>query len=156
MSKTQMRVAPTKLACPKCGEGEFAERASFKAATEALMGAPSVGVIVDLMNCKRCGFDLPTVRGRKRYVLIEDAKLAGFQNQLEDERKRSQLTEQQIEELGRRAKRMEVEIDRTRARGEISAMEERLAALESQTKAMEERKAKLGELVTLMASWVPQ
>ena len=156
MSKTQMRAASQKLACPKCGEADFAERASFKAASEALMGAPSVGVIVDLMNCKRCGFDLPTVRGRKRYVLVEDAKLAGLQNDLEGERKRSSTTQQQIEDLGRRATRLEVEVDRTRARGEVSVMEEKAEALESEMKAMEERKAKLTSLVAEMASWIPQ
>jgi hypothetical protein len=149
-------MASPKLACPKCGEADFAERASFKAATEALMGAPSVGVVVDLMSCKRCGFDLPTVRGRKHYVLVEDGKLANLQSQLEEEKNRNSATHKQIEELGRRATRMEAEIERTRVRGEVSAMEERVAVLESETRAMEERKAKLGELVDLMASWIPQ
>lgn len=155
MSKTPAPAA-SKLACPKCGEADFAERASFKTTTEALMGAPSVGVIVDLMNCKRCGFDLPTVRGRRRYMLVEDAKLAGLQADLEDERRRSASAEEQVVMLEKRAKRMELEIERTRARGEVSVIEERVAALESETAAMEERKAKLSSVVNLMASWIPQ
>jgi len=155
MSKTPASPA-SKLACPTCGEADFAERASFKTSTEALLGAPSVGVIVDLMNCKRCGFDLPTVRGRRRYVLVEDSKLAGLQAELDDEKRRSTSAQVQIDALENRAKRMELEIERTRARGEVSVIEEKVAALESETAAMEERKAKLTEVVNLMASWIPQ
>ena len=144
-----------KLACPKCGDADFSERASFKAVTEPLMGAPPSTVVVDLMSCKRCGFDLPTVRGKKQYSLVPDERLAGLQSELEGERQRCSDLDREIEGLTRRAKRLEAEIERTAENGVVAAIEERIAAVEAQNARLEETKARIAAAIELVSARIP-
>jgi len=149
------RPAAGRLACPKCGDADFAERASFKAATEPLMGAPSSTVAVDVMSCKRCGYDLPTVRGKRKFVLVQDDKLAGIQSELEGERKRCSDFEREIDSMVHKVNRIQAEIERTAARGVVSAIEARVTALESENAKLEERKARLAAAIELISTRIP-
>ncbi|HVC27393.1 MAG TPA: hypothetical protein VND40_04460, partial [Nitrososphaerales archaeon] len=72
------------LLCPSCSGDSFVERSSFKTASEPVLGAASTSVTIDLMNCKRCGADMPAVRGRRNYTLISDKKLSAFLADLEE------------------------------------------------------------------------
>lgn len=155
MAKAPDRPASGKLACPKCGDADFAERASFKAVTEPLMGAPSSTVVVDLMSCKRCGYDLPTVRGRRKFVLVQEDKLAGIQSELEGERRRLAEFERETSNMTHKINRVKAEIERTAASGVVSAIEARVSALESENAKLEERKAKLAAAIEQVASRIP-
>lgn len=151
-SRQPPRPATQDLVCPKCGEGSFAERASFKAASEPLMGAQSASVVVDLMSCKHCGFDLPAVRGRRRFALVQSERLSRMLAELDEERRRCAEIQGVLDGMARQSQRLEVEIERSRVRGEISVIEGRVTALESETVALEATRARLAVAVTLVAS----
>ena len=143
------------LACPSCNGEEFTERSSFRTASEPLLGAVSTGVTVDLMSCKRCGADLPAVRGRRRYTLVGGEKLASILADLEEAKRINSEMEQLIDAMAKRSSSLSIEIERCRAQGEISVMRQRVASLEAETGGMEATRARLAETLELMASRIP-
>lgn len=143
------------LVCPSCQGAEFSERSSFKTTSEPLLGAEATSVIVDLMTCKRCGADLPAVRGRKRYSLVGSERLAAIVADLEEARRRSAEMEGLIVTMTRRSQSIEVEIERSRAKGEVDVLEQRVASLESETAGLQGRRDQLVRTLELVAAKIP-
>jgi hypothetical protein len=143
------------LLCPSCNGDSFSERSSFKTASEPVLGAASTGVVVDLMSCKRCGADLPAVRGRRIYSLVTEKKLTALVADLEEARRINSEMQGLVDALARRSQSLRAEIERSRAEGEASVLEARVAALRSQTDGLEGRRARLAKTLKLMASRIP-
>jgi len=143
------------LVCPSCQGDAFVERSSFKTASEPVLGAASNGVIIDLMNCTRCGADMPAVRGRRSYTLISDKKLSAFLADLEEAQRINNEMQALVDKMARRSQSLGAEIERCRAQGEIMAMKERVAALEAETDGLEGRRARLAEMLQSIASRIP-
>lgn len=143
------------LVCPSCQGVDFVERSSFKTASEPVLGAASTGVIIDLMNCKRCGADLPAVRGRRSYTLISDKKLTGFLADLEEAQRINNELQALVDKTARRSHALGAEIERCKAQGEIKVMKERVAALEAETDGLEGRRARLAEVLESIATRMP-
>jgi hypothetical protein len=144
-----------KMLCPSCNGDSFSERSSFKTTSEPLLGVASTNVIVDLMNCNRCGADIPAVRGKRRYTLVGKEKLAALVADLEEAQRANLEMRGLLDALARRAQTLNAEIEMCKAEGDISVMEAKVAALEQETDGMEERRAKLAKTLDLMASRIP-
>lgn len=140
------------LICPSCSGSEFSERSSFKSTTEPLLGAESTGVTVDLMSCKRCGADLPAVRGRKRYSLVGKEKLATMVADLEEAKRINLEMESLIDTMAKRAQGIIAETDRCRVRGEASVIQAKISALETETEGLEARRDRLAKTVAVIAA----
>ncbi len=155
-----MRAASTRvsvtLLCPSCKQDTLAQRSSFKTDTEPLFDEASKTVIVDLMSCTHCGVDIPTVRGRRSYVLFQRAKLSGLLTELKELRQRNFEMTEQLDGMERRSQRIAAEVERVRAEGEISLVEGRIASLESEMGGLEGRRDKLLSAVNAMASRAPR
>ena len=143
------------LLCPSCKGDDFTERSSFSTTSEPVLGTVSAKVIVDLMSCKRCGADLPAVRGRRRYTLVSQKKLSALLADLEEAQRTNLEVQGLVDTLARRSETLSAEIERCRADGEISVIEERIVALEEQNDGLEERRARLAKTLDLMASRIP-
>lgn len=143
------------LLCPSCQGNEFTERSSFKTTTEPLLGAVSTSVTVDLMNCKRCGADLPAVRGRRQYSLVGKERLATLVADLDEAKRVNSEMVALIDTMAKRSQGLSVEIDRTIARGEISVMRARVSALEEETSGLEERRDRLARTLVQVAASIP-
>jgi hypothetical protein len=128
------------LLCPNCNGDSFAEGSSFKTASEPILGTASSPVIVDLMSCKRCGADIPAVRGRRNYMLVGDNKLINSEMQ------------GLFDTMARRSQSLSAEIERSRKEGELLVMEAKVAALKAQTDSLEGRKARLAKTMAIIAS----
>ena len=144
-----------KMLCPNCNEDSLTERSSFKTTSEPILGVASANVIIDLMNCERCGADLPAVRGKRLFTLVGTQRLSALLADLEEAKRTNSEMTGLLDMLARRAKTLSAEIERCRAEGEISVMEERVKALEAETDSMEERRKRLAKTLNLMASRVP-
>ncbi|MDG7005897.1 MAG: hypothetical protein JRM86_03075 [Nitrososphaerota archaeon] len=142
------------LVCPSCSGSEFSERSSFKTTTEPLMGAESAGVTVDLMSCKRCGADLPAVRGRKRYSLVGQEKLAAMVADLEEAKRVNSEMESLADTMAKRSQGVIVETEKARVKGELSVIQSRVSALETETQGLEARRDRLAKTVATIASRV--
>ncbi len=143
------------LVCPSCGGDGFVERTSFKTATEPVLGSASTGVVIDLMNCKRCGADMPAVRGRRSHTLISDKKLSTFLADLEEARRTNSEMQALVDKMAKRSQSLGREIERCRAEGEISVMRTKVAGLEAETDGLEARRARLAKTLEAMASRMP-
>jgi hypothetical protein len=143
------------LLCPSCKGDSFVERNSFKTASEPVLGAASSIVIVDLMNCKRCGADMPAVRGRRNYTLIGDKKLSALLADLEEARRINSEMQGLHDKMSRRSQSLSAEIERCRQEGEVSVMKTRVTALEAETDGLEVRRARLAKILESIASRMP-
>ena len=156
MPQSAKRPAPSPgaggLICPSCSGNEFSERSSFKTTSEPVMGAESTGVTVDLMNCKRCGADLPAVRGRRRYSLVGKERLTTLVADLEEARRVNSEMETLIDTMAKRSQALITETERSRARGEVSVMQAKVSALEAETDGLEARRDRLAKTVAQMAA----
>lgn len=143
------------LLCPSCSGDSFVERSSFKTASEPVLGAASTSVTIDLMNCKRCGADMPAVRGRRNYTLISDKKLSAFLADLEEAQRTNSEMQELLDKMAGRSRSLGAEIERCRQEGEISVMKTRVAALEAETDGLEGRRARLAKTLESIASRMP-
>lgn len=143
------------LACPSCNGEEFTERSSFKTASEPLLGSESAGVVVDLMSCKRCGTDIPAVRGRRRYILLSKDKLSSLVADLGEAQRLNSEMQNRMTEMEARSHSIDIEISRCRAEGEVTLLEARVAALEGQNATLEGRRARLAEALQFIGSRLP-
>jgi hypothetical protein len=143
------------MLCPACNGDSFTERSSFKTASEPLLGAESAAVMIDLMTCRRCGADIPAVRGRRRYALVGSEKLASIVADLEQAKRTNSEMEALVDTMAKRSQSLDREIMREKARGEVSVMEARVASLEAQNGDLERRKARLVRTIQLMAARPP-
>jgi hypothetical protein len=143
------------MVCPSCNGDSFTERSSFKTASEPLLGSASTDVFVDLMNCTRCGADIPAVRGRRSYTLVADKKLSALLADLEEAQRINLEMQGLTDKMARRSQILSAEIERCRAQGEVSVMEEKVAALKEETDGLEERRARLAKALELVASRIP-
>ena len=143
------------MVCPSCNGDSFTERSSFKTASEPILGSASSGVIIDLMNCTRCGADIPAVRGRRSYTLITDKKLSALVADFEEAQRINSEMNGLLDTMARRSQSLSEEIERCRALGEASVMEERVAALKAETDGLEERRARLAKAVECIAARMP-
>jgi len=143
------------MVCPSCSGDSFTERSSFKTASEPILGSASSGVIIDLMNCTRCGADIPAVRGRRSYTLVTDKKLSTLVADLEEAQRINSEMQGLIDTMARRSQSLGAEIERCRREGEISVMRERVAALEAETDGLEGRRARLANTLQSIASRMP-
>ncbi|MGH9918723.1 MAG: hypothetical protein ACRD6W_07640 [Nitrososphaerales archaeon] len=161
MSQTTPSKLPTSrlgaggMVCPNCNGDSFTERSSFKTASEPVLGSASSGVIIDLMNCTRCGADIPAVRGRRSYTLITDKKLSSLVADFEEAQRTNSEMNGLLGTMERRSQSLTEEIERCRVLGEVSVMEERVAALKAETDGLEERRSRLAETVASIASRMP-
>jgi hypothetical protein len=146
---------PASLLCPSCNGDSFAERSSFKTASEPILGLESSPVIVDLMSCKRCGADIPAVRGRRNYMLVGDKKLSALLADLEEAKRTNSEMDALIDTMAKRSRSLSAEIERSRAEGEVAVMEVRAAALRAETDGLEARRARLARTLELVASRAP-
>lgn len=143
------------LLCPTCNGDSLSERSSFRTTSEPVLGTASVNVIVDLMSCKRCGAELPAVRGRRRFALVSEEKLSALLADLEETQRANSEMNGLVDSLTRRAQTLGAEIETCRAEGDISVIEEKVTALEAETDSMEVRRARLAKTLALMASKIP-
>ena len=143
------------MVCPSCNGDSFTERSSFKTASEPILGSASSGVIIDLMNCTRCGADIPAVRGRRSYTLTTDKKLSSLVADFEEAQRINSEMNGLLGTMERRSQSLREEIERCRARGEVSVMEERVAALKTETAGLEGMRARLAKTVQSIASRMP-
>jgi septal ring factor EnvC (AmiA/AmiB activator) len=143
------------LTCPSCKGNEFTERSSFSTKSEPLLGADSASVVVDLMNCKRCGADLPAVRGRRRYTLLSDEKLATIMADLEESKRISSQMGQTIASMTRRSQELSAEIESVNSRGELMVIRERISSMEAETDGLQARRDLLARTLELVASSIP-
>jgi len=143
---------PASLLCPSCNGDSFAERSSFKTASEPILGTESSPVMVDLMSCKRCGADIPAVRGRRNYMLVGDKKLSALLADLEEAQRINSEMEALIDTMTKRSRSLSAEIERCKEEGEVSFMEVRAAALKAETDGLEARRARLAKTLELVAS----
>jgi chaperonin cofactor prefoldin len=118
------------------------------------MGAESAGVTVDLMSCKRCGADLPAVRGRKRYSLVGQEKLAAMVADLEEAKRVNSEMESLADTMAKRSQGVIVETEKARVKGELSVIQSRVSALETETQGLEARRDRLAKTVATIASRV--
>jgi hypothetical protein len=140
------------LLCPNCNGDSFAEGSSFKTASEPILGTASSPVIVDLMSCKRCGADIPAVRGRRNYMLVGDNKLSALLADLEEAQRINSEMQGLFDTMARRSQSLSAEIERSRKEGELLVMEAKVAALKAQTDSLEGRKARLAKTMAIIAS----
>jgi hypothetical protein len=143
------------MVCPSCSGDSFNERGSFKTASEPLLGSASTAVIVDLMNCRRCGADIPAVRGRRSFTLVPDKKLSAILADLEEAQRVNSEMQGLADKMTRRSAGLSAEIERCMAQGEVSVMEERVASLKQETDGLEETRARLAKALELVASRIP-
>jgi len=143
------------MLCPNCNGDSFTERSSFKTTSEPVLGTASSPVIIDLMNCKRCGVDIPAVRGKRNYTLVGDKKLSTLLAELEDAQRVNSEMQGLIDTMARRSQSLSAEIERSRREDEILAMETKFATLKAQTDSLEERKARLAKTLEIIASRAP-
>jgi hypothetical protein len=143
------------MVCPSCNGDSFTERSSFKTASEPILGSASSDVIVDLMNCTRCGADIPAVRGRRSYTLVADKKLSALVADLEEAQRINSEMQGLLDNMAKRSQILSKEIERCRAQGEIKVMEEKAAVLEAETDGLEERRARLARTLESIASRMP-
>jgi hypothetical protein len=143
------------LVCPSCGGDGFTERISFKTASEPVLGSASTGVIIDLMNCKRCGADMPAVRGRRSYTLIGDKKLSSILADLEEAQRTNSEMQALVDKMAKRSQSLGREIERCRTEGEVSVMRTKVAGLEAETGSLEDRRARLARTLESIASRMP-
>ncbi len=140
------------MLCPNCNGDSFAEGSSFKTASEPILGTASSPVIVDLMSCKRCGADIPAVRGRRNYMLVGDNKLSALLADLEEAQRINSEMQGLFDTMARRSQSLSAEIERSRKEGELLVMEAKVAALKAQTDSLEGRKARLAKTMAIIAS----
>lgn len=143
------------MLCPSCNGDDLTERTSLRSTSEPLSGAVAKAVVIDLMSCRRCGAEVPTVRGKRRYELVPKGKLSGLLTELEEARQKNSVVLEQLDGTMKRSQSLAAEIERLNAQGEVTIMEERVAKLEYETKGLEGRRAKLREAVDLIASKIP-
>ena len=143
------------MLCPSCNGDSFTERSSFKTASEPVFDAASSGVIIDLMSCKRCGHDLPAVRGRRHYTLVSQEKLTSLFSDLDEAKRVNSDKQGLVDAMAKRFKSLSAEIEKSRAEGELSVLGARVSALEAQTQSMDERRARLAEALEFLASKIP-
>jgi hypothetical protein len=143
------------MLCPSCNGDSFTERSSFKTASEPVFDAASTGVIIDLMSCKRCGHDLPAVRGRRHYTLVSQEKLTSLFSDLGETKRINSERQRLLDAMAKRFQTLNAEIERCRAAGERSVLGAKVSALEAQTRGMEERRARLAEALEFLASKIP-
>jgi hypothetical protein len=148
-------LGPGGLVCPSCNGDSFSERSSFKTASEPVLGAASTSVIIDLLSCKRCGADLPAVRGKRNYTLVTEKKLTALVADLEEAMRTNSEMQGLVEALAKRSQSLGAEIERSRVEGEASVLEARVAALASETDGLQGRRARLAKTLELMASRIP-
>jgi len=108
--------------------------------------------MVDLMSCKRCGADIPAVRGRRNYMLVGDKKLSALLADLEEAQRINSEMEALIDTMTKRSRSLSAEIERCKEEGEVSFMEVRAAALKAETDGLEARRARLAKTLELVAS----
>lgn len=155
MPQTAPSRRPAALLCPNCNGDSFAERSSFKTASEPILGSTSSPVIVDLMSCKRCGADIPAVRGKRNYMLVGDKKLSSLLADLEEAQRINSEMQNLIDTMARRSQSLSAEIERSRKEGELLVMEAKVAALKAQTESLEGRRARLARTLETVASRAP-
>jgi hypothetical protein len=143
------------LLCPTCSGDSFSERTAFKTVSEPLLGSPSAAVVVDIKNCNRCGVDLPTVRGKRKYALLSAKRLSAIVADLEEAQRINSEMQALLDTMEKRSQSLLAEVDRCRADGEVSVIEERIAALEAETDGLEERRAQLVQILDTIASRAP-
>jgi hypothetical protein len=143
------------LVCPGCNGDSFTERSSFKTASEPLLGSASTTVTVDLMSCKRCGADIPAVRGRRSYNLLSDKRLSALLADLEEAQRVNSEMEGLLDALEDRSRRLSAEIERCKEEGVVSVIEAKVAGLEAETEGLEVRRERLARTLELMAARVP-
>jgi len=143
------------MLCPSCNGDNFTERSSFKTASEPVFDAPSTGVIIDLMSCKRCGMDLPAVRGKRRYTLVSQEKLTVLFSDLDEAKRVNSDKQGLLDAMAKRFQSLSAEIEKSRAAGELSVIGARVSALGAQTHSMDERRARLAEALEFLASKIP-
>jgi hypothetical protein len=146
---------PGALLCPSCNGDSFAERSSFKTTSEPLLGAAASDVVVDLMNCTRCGADFPAVRGRRHYALVGQEKLATLLADLEEAKRVNSEMQGLLDSMARRSQSLGAEVEGVKARGDVSVMEARVAALESETEGLAARRDRLAKTLEVVASILP-
>lgn len=152
MPQTAPPRRPAALLCPNCNGDSFAEGSSFKTASEPILGTASSPVIVDLMSCKRCGADIPAVRGRRNYMLVGDNKLSALLADLEEAQRINSEMQGLFDTMARRSQSLSAEIERSRKEGELLVMEAKVAALKAHTDSLEGRKARLAKTMAIIAS----
>lgn len=143
------------MVCPSCNGDGFTERSSFKTSSEPLLGEAPAAVVVDLMSCKRCGADFPAVRGRRRYSLVGQEKLAAVLADLAEAKRTNSEMQGLIDTMARRAQALGSDIERTVARGELAVVEVRVAALEAETAGLQTRRDILAGTLEAIASRAP-
>jgi hypothetical protein len=143
------------MLCPSCSGDSFSERSSFETASEPLLGAASTYVTVDLMNCNRCGADIPAVRGRRHYAVVSEKRLSALVADLEEAKRINSETQALLDKLVGRSQKLSAEVERCRAEAEVSVMEAKVAALEAETRGLEGRRARLAKTLELVASRIP-
>jgi hypothetical protein len=143
------------MLCPSCNGDSFTERSSFKTASEPVFDAPSTGVTIDLMSCKRCGLDIPAVRGRRHYTLVSHEKLAALFSDLDDAKRVNSDMERLLGAKAKRLQGLSAETEECREAGELSVLGARVSALEAQTRRMEERRARLAGALEFLSSKIP-
>jgi hypothetical protein len=143
------------LVCPSCGGDGFVERSSFKTDTESVLGSASTTVVIDLMNCTRCGADMPAVRGRRSYALVGEKKLSSILAELEEAQRTNSEMQALADKMSRRSQGLSRDIERCRAEGEVSVMTTRVAALEEETDGLQETRERLAKVLESIASRIP-
>ncbi len=123
--------------------------------SEPLLGAASEAVIIDLMSCKRCGTDIPAVRGKRRYALLSREKLSQLGKEMQEARSVDAQMQERLAAMEERSHALDREIERCRTEGEISALEERVSALERENRGLEEKRAQLAETLEYLTNRLP-
>lgn len=142
------------LLCPGCNGNQFSERSSFKTASEPVLGAPSIGVEIDLMNCARCGVEFPAVRGRRLYALVAPDKLQSLLADLEQAKRTNAEMERLLATMTRRSQGIEAQIADAKDAGTISVLQAKVARMESETRGLEERRDRLAQALESVAATI--
>jgi hypothetical protein len=140
------------MPCPNCDSVGLTERSSFQTVAEHIEGAARTLVTVDIMSCEQCGFNFPSIRGRKKYTLVPPEKLSTLMAELEEARKRNSEVLGSLKLVEKRSHSLAAEIEAFKRRSEISSMQTRIGTLESVNKGLELRRTRLREAVELIAS----
>ncbi len=130
--------------CPSCSGDDLANAGSLRTTSEAMPGTVASEVVIDLMSCKNCGAEIPTVRGERRYVLVPKRRLSDLLTDLEETRQIRVKALERLEGMRRRSERLAVEVKRLQAKRDLE-MKGRVAALESALNALEGRQSRPGK-----------
>ena len=143
------------MLCPRCNGDSFTEHSSFKTSSEPLLGAASANVIIDLMSCKRCGTDIPAVRGKKQFALVSKEKLASLVAELQEAQQVNSEIQSKLQVMEKRSASLDADIVRCRAEGEVTVLEEKVAGLETANNSLEATRARLAETLRVLDSRIP-